>query len=240
MNMITLFSKLVKSILILKYFPRVTLFDLVFVFNNIDLVDEQIYGRYCGSFEDKLIQSLACIDVARKFRHTLSTHLEIGVLFGGSCLLKCLILKREKLEKKQKFIVIDPFSGYYGQKLDPTSGKPVNRKSFLTNLRRFKINPQNILIIKSLSQNFLKISPLLSEQKIISLMIDGDHSYEGVKNDFSLYAPMLIRGAYLIIDDFGDPNWPGVNEFTKKHIITHPDWKTVLHYDTTLVLEKIR
>jgi predicted O-methyltransferase YrrM len=44
------------------------------------------------------------------------------------------------------------------------------------------------------------------------LFIDGDHSYEGVKRDFALYAPLVRPGGLIALHDInpdsGDPNGP--------------------------------
>lgn len=223
---------------LLKYFPSVSLSDLHFISRTVKHIDKNMYGRYCGSFEDKLVQGLSYLEISRKFKHFSATHLEIGVLFGGSCILKGLILQNEKLEKKQDIIAIDPLSGYYGQTNDPNSGMPINKESFLINIRNFKLNPKNTHIIESTSQNLSKTLPLLSKHRLISLMIDGDHSYQGIKNDFSVYGPLIEKGGCLIIDDFGDISWPEVTQYTKDHILTLTTWTPLVHYDTTLVLIK--
>jgi hypothetical protein len=36
------------------------------------------------------------------------------------------------------------------------------------------------------------------------LFIDGDHSYNGVKNDFNLYSPLVKNGGYIVFDDYND------------------------------------
>jgi hypothetical protein len=229
-----------KTVFLLKYFKYLSATDLIKITNVIPTIDDNIIGRYCGSFEDKLVQGLSYLNVSRKFKRLSAIHMEIGVLFGGSCILKGILLKDEKLQNKHCVLAIDPFSGYYDQKYDPTSGLPVNKKTLLSNLNIFNIDPKNILILKMRSQKYSLIIPKLINKNIISLMIDGDHSFDGIKNDFFNYATLIIKGGYLIIDDYGDKNWPEVNNFTNNFILTNPDWKTLIHYDTTLILEKIR
>jgi cephalosporin hydroxylase len=41
----------------------------------------------------------------------------------------------------------------------------------------------------------------LGEREIDLLMIDGDHSFEGVKADFELYAPLVARGGFVAFHD---------------------------------------
>jgi cephalosporin hydroxylase len=45
------------------------------------------------------------------------------------------------------------------------------------------------------------------------LIIDGDHSYDGVKADFVNYLSAVKRGGYIIFDDYNVRDWPGVKEF---------------------------
>jgi cephalosporin hydroxylase len=45
------------------------------------------------------------------------------------------------------------------------------------------------------------------------LFIDGDHSYEGVKQDFELYAPLVEPGGVIALHDVNESNWPGVIAF---------------------------
>ena len=41
------------------------------------------------------------------------------------------------------------------------------------------------------------------------MYIDGDHSYRGVKLDFEMFWPQLIRGGFLAIHDIGSPDSDG-------------------------------
>jgi hypothetical protein len=36
------------------------------------------------------------------------------------------------------------------------------------------------------------------------LFIDGDHSYQGVINDFLLYEELVKKGGYIVFDDYND------------------------------------
>ena len=44
----------------------------------------------------------------------------------------------------------------------------------------------------------------LNGAEIDILFIDGDHTLEGVKKDFELYAPLVANGGYIVFDDFLD------------------------------------
>lgn len=42
------------------------------------------------------------------------------------------------------------------------------------------------------------------------LFIDGDHSYEGARQDILKWSVHLAPGATIAVDDYGHPDWPGV------------------------------
>ena len=66
--------------------------------------------------------------------------------------------------------------------------------------------------VKIIKGNSWKISKEW-KRKIDVLFIDGDHSYEGVKKDFTSWEPHLVRGGYIL---FHDANFKGVKRFLKE------------------------
>lgn len=46
-----------------------------------------------------------------------------------------------------------------------------------------------------------KVRKLLNGDKLDFLFIDGDHSYDGVKQDFKMYAPLMKRGGIVAFHD---------------------------------------
>ena len=49
-----------------------------------------------------------------------------------------------------------------------------------------------------------QISSILGEQKLDFLFIDGDHTYEGVKQDFEMYSSFVKNGGYVAFHDIND------------------------------------
>jgi predicted O-methyltransferase YrrM len=45
------------------------------------------------------------------------------------------------------------------------------------------------------------VKGILSDQKLDFLFIDGDHTYEGVKNDFEMYSPLVKKGGVVAFHD---------------------------------------
>ena len=53
------------------------------------------------------------------------------------------------------------------------------------------------------------------------LFIDGDHSYEGVKQDFTNYTKYVKSGGFILIDDYHKKYWPGIKKFVDNDIDTN-------------------
>jgi len=61
-----------------------------------------------------------------------------------------------------------------------------------------------------------KLQESLGEQQIDILFIDGDHSEQGVKDDFYNYSPFVKKGGFVVFDDYLDAEhspqvFPAVN-----------------------------
>ena len=70
----------------------------------------------------------------------------------------------------------------------------------LYNLVKDKLSHySNIEIIRNYSQNFI---PLLDNNTLDIVYIDGDHSYKGVKRDLELVYPKVKNGGYIMGHDY--------------------------------------
>jgi len=49
-----------------------------------------------------------------------------------------------------------------------------------------------------------QIISILGDKKLDFLFIDGDHTYEGVKQDFEMYSPFVKKGGYIAFHDIND------------------------------------
>jgi len=52
-----------------------------------------------------------------------------------------------------------------------------------------------------------QISSILGEQKLDFLFIDGDHTYEGVKQDFEMYSSFVKKGGYITFHYINDTEY---------------------------------
>ncbi len=57
------------------------------------------------------------------------------------------------------------------------------------------------------------------------IFIDGDHSYEGVKEDFEAWFPKVIEGGVMVFDDTQD--WPGPRRLVREEIFLSNQFKEI-------------
>lgn len=123
--------------------------------------------------------------------------LEIGTSNGGTLFLLSRIATPEAC-----IISIDLPLGAYG------GGYPAWKRPFY---RAFAIKKQKIHLVRADSHDRAtreKVTTILQCQELDLLFIDGDHTYEGAKNDFEMYEPLVRRGGFIALHDIV-PHHPG-------------------------------
>ncbi|GMV93086.1 MAG: hypothetical protein AMXMBFR82_28640 [Candidatus Hydrogenedentota bacterium] len=68
------------------------------------------------------------------------------------------------------------------------------------------------------------------------LFVDGDHSYDGSRLDFELWAPHVVPGGLVALHDIG--HWEGVTRFYRELMSVTSDYEEVLELFGLVVLEK--
>ena len=59
------------------------------------------------------------------------------------------------------------------------------------------------------------------------LVIDGAHHYDAVRSDLELYAPKVVPGGYIFLDDYG-PAYPDVVRAIDEYLPAHPEMDVVI------------
>jgi predicted O-methyltransferase YrrM len=115
---------------------------------------------------------------------------EIGTSNGGVFYGLCQLAKANAT-----VVSIDlpggPFGGVYitdGNKHFRTYGRPGQRLEFL----HFDSHKASTL---------RELKKILEGEQIDLLFIDGDHTYEGVKKDYEMYAPLVGKGGLIVFHD---------------------------------------
>lgn len=202
---------------------------LGYLAHRLCLDEDACSGRLATTVQDMLLRIL----VARSLKsHELSV-LEIGSLFG----INLAILYdtcREHFETV-RLNAIDPLDGYYGKsRTDLITNVPVTRKIFEHNMRQVDVPAQDITLIQGLSTEAMVLEKAGLQQYNL-LIIDGDHSYEGIKFDFDHYCSAVNLGGYILFDDYGSEDWPEVGEFVDQEVRSNPcvewvgsSWRTAV------------
>ncbi|CAH2029932.1 class I SAM-dependent methyltransferase [Trichlorobacter ammonificans] len=193
-----------------KILPHIRTEDLGNSMKACREIQRGITGRHCGDFGDKLVQYLSIAHYIRKTGAAAVQLLEIGSLFGGSCLMKLFAMR--DLGVMGKIVCIDPMSGFYGEKTDPISGIPVTKDIFYENITKFGFDVSMVDLRCCLSTHSDAYNGL-DANSFATIMIDGDHSYSGVKNDWQTYSKFLKTDGLMLMDDYNDPSWPDIAVF---------------------------
>lgn len=194
---------------------------LGYMAHRICLAEDACVGRLGGHIETMLLRVL----VARAVKETELEVLEIGTLFGiGVAMIheNC-----RRFFSNVHVTALDPLDGYYSSdQLDINTQMPVTRQIFVHNMQVMNIPKSDYTIIEKLSTEDEAIEQA-SKRRYNLLIIDGDHSYSGVKHDFYNYRHLVKRGGYIIFDDYGNPNWPGLTDFVDKEVAGLPELELV-------------
>ncbi|MCH6575539.1 MAG: class I SAM-dependent methyltransferase [Bacteroidetes bacterium] len=117
--------------------------------------------------------------------------LEIGTAGGGT-----LFLLSKIASENATIISIDLPGGPFGGELYPDWKIPI--------FECFKEKSQKIHLLRCnshLPSSIEKIKKIIGDEKLDFLFIDGDHTYEGVKQDFENYSKLVKLGGIIAFHD---------------------------------------
>ncbi|HOP18720.1 MAG TPA: class I SAM-dependent methyltransferase [Amphiplicatus sp.] len=178
-------------------------------------------GRLATDIQTILARIIAAMSLQRPEIHIV----EIGVLFGigaGAVYDACRLRN-----KRVKMTLIDPLKGYYDRSnADIITQVGVTREALDYNLAAMNVPANDIEIIQGMSEAPETLEKMRGEQ-IDLLIIDGDHSYGGVKRDFENYRPFMRPGGLILFDDYETVDWPDIKTFVDEEISPRDDMKLV-------------
>lgn len=145
--------------------------------------------------------------------------LEIGTLYGlfAAGLLRML----ERAGRAPQLTVVDPLIGTQHQTgatlQADASGTPVDVKAVRTNLSLVGAAGAAARIEIGYSTD-PAVRAAVSDRAYGVVVIDGDHSYEGVLADLDWAEEIVAPGGLVVLDDYGDRKWAGVQRALDEHV----------------------
>ena len=92
-----------------------------------------------------------------------------------------------------------------------------------------------------------EVKRLIGDGRKVLITLDSNHTYEHVRQELELYAPLVSEGSYLVAMDgaqamvadlpHGKPEWREDNPLRAIHefLRDHPEWEIDPHYNRLLV-----
>lgn len=205
---------------------------LLYLQHAVPVLEGRLRGRLAAPTAAMVLRALVVMAAPDPTRV-----LEIGTLYGHSAAFLHEMVKPRKVSFHQT--VIDPFFGYYGQdNPDLFTPIPVIEEVFLENLRRVGAAEDDFTVVVGLAEND-QVRARLRDERYEVLVIDGDHSFEGVKRDFENYSDHVVPGGFVIIDDYQGPSWPDVTRYVDETVFTDPRFEIISGHLRTAVVRRI-
>lgn len=145
--------------------------------------------------------------------------LEIGTLFG--LFSPALIKHFRRVGRFRSLTVIDPLAGNQLQPdhafgTDP-SGTPVNAVTAQHNFALGRLEPDEVRLVEGFSTD-PDVQQRAADRAYAVVVVDGDHSEDGVYADLRWVETVVAPGGIVVVDDYGDVKWPGVERATQRYL----------------------
>lgn len=146
--------------------------------------------------------------------------LEIGTLHGLFAAALMRMLHRTGIEAT--LTIVDPLAGSQLQPgtsdYEEPTGTPVREDVVRANLALGGGRPGTGARIRQGFSGDPEVRAAVSDRKYGVIVVDGDHSFEGVLADLEWVELIAAPGAVVVLDDYGDGRWPGVKDALDKHL----------------------
>jgi predicted O-methyltransferase YrrM len=184
-------------------------------FRNVVAVEALGVGRLAGT-SSNVCGKLATVPLLDPPNAEV---LEIGTLFGMFAAVMMRMLHRAGLEPR--LTVVDPLVGSQLQPgtrigTEPT-GTPVRLDVVRENLALGGAAGEHARVQQGLSGD-PEVRAAVADRQYGVIVVDGDHSAQGVAADLEWAEEITAPGGIVVLDDYGDRGWPGVQEAADKHL----------------------
>lgn len=185
-------------------------------FDANDVVNN-IRGRFAGNVKQATGLWLMHMFAAEDAHRTEDIlHLDIGMLHGASFIIAA---KAVQFENEHSTVIgVDPLDGYYTgdarlqNAVDPNTRVPVSLETVSGNLKAFDVAERRFQVVACKSSDSI-LQRVIEGRPIGSVYIDGDHTCEGLTADWIWLKALLTGGAYVMVDDYANTDFPGVRKF---------------------------
>lgn len=189
--------------------------NVTIAFRNVIALEALAVGRLAGSTAN-ICGKLATVPLLKPPNENV---LEIGTLHGLFAATLMRMLHRAGLEAQ--LTIVDPLAGSQlqpgtGMGADPT-GTPVRMDVVRANLALGGRAGAEARIQQGFSGD-PEVRAAVSDRRYGVIIVDGDHSAEGVAADLEWVEEIVAPGGIVVLDDFGDARWQGVQEAAEKHL----------------------
>ena len=145
--------------------------------------------------------------------------LEIGTLFG--LFSSALVRQHQHRGEFRALTVVDPFAGTQVQDGRPggrdRTGTPVTEEVARRNLTGLGLRVDEVRVVRGYSTDE-EVRRQVSDRAYGVVVVDGDHAAEGVYRDLWWVEDLVLPGGVVVLDDWGDPGWPGVEAAGRRYL----------------------
>lgn len=184
---------------------------LRYLANRVLSVEKNMRGRIASTVATQVLRNLCLLSQDKSELRVL----EVGVLFGGATL--CFWDVGYGRGRSVHFTLVDFFDGYYDGGFDPLTGEVINEAVVRQNLHQSGLRAEDYQLVKGDSTNPSLVAEIAT-QHYDFLLIDGDHSFEGVSQDYENFGGLVRPNGLILIDDYENPSWPGVTRFVDEKL----------------------
>jgi hypothetical protein len=158
---------------------------------------------------------------------------EIGVHHGRYFIPLALLR-----QTGERAVAIDVFED---QHLNVDYSGSGNRETFLSNLAKHAVDMSDVIVHKadSLVLNSNDLMGLSGDRGYRLLSVDGGHQVVNVVHDLTIVSDAVAPGGVVVLDDFFNPDWPGVNEGLFKFLSNSHGLAPFCYGDNKLFLSSV-
>lgn len=189
--------------------------EAFFAYRTLLEVENRGVGRIAGGTPN-IVGKLTAVPLLKPANDEV---LEIGTLYGlfSGALVRQLL----RAGVDARLTIVDPVNPVQLQLGEETrgerSGTPINEAVVRANLRYAGVPEDRYRIRRGFSQD-PEVRAAVEDRRYGVVIVDGDHGREGVAADLEWVETIAAPGAVVVMDDYGDPKWPGVQEATDAHL----------------------